>query len=66
MTFDDGRADRLLLPLTLPPALAADLGAVSVSHVIAELGWVWVSVSDLQKRWRWGSMLDSMLPWELN
>jgi len=40
MTFDDDSADRLLLPLTLRPASAAELGAASVSHGIAE----WASV----------------------
>jgi len=30
MSFDYGAADRLLLPLTLRPALAADSGAASV------------------------------------
>ena len=41
MSFDDGPADRLLLPLTLRPALAAELGAASVSHGIAEWASVW-------------------------
>ena len=47
--LDDGPEDRLLLPLTLRPASAADLGAASESHAIAEWGLVWVTVSDCLK-----------------
>jgi hypothetical protein len=34
--LDDGPDDRLLLPLTLRPASAADLGAASESHAVSE------------------------------
>ena len=43
-------ADRLLLPLTLRPVLAAESGAASVSYGVAEWALVWVSVSDCLKR----------------
>jgi hypothetical protein len=62
--------DRLLHGRQLfarPTALAADLGAASVSYAISEWALVWVLVSHWLKPWLWQLASESQMarPWQL-